>query len=126
MRISDWSSDVCSSDLDDDGAFAANEKFLQQLRQRAMTQLVIENKFRFRIAARNGVADDDQIRFVFEIRFPVTVHHLDFPFREERGHRRINILVRAGDGETFFHHRRRRRCHRRAADADEVNGFDFG
>src|ERR1700722_3299433 len=32
-------------------AFSANEKFLQQFRQRAVTQFVVENKFRFRIAA---------------------------------------------------------------------------
>ena len=110
---------------DDDGAFAADEKFLEQLRQRAITQFVVEHEFRFRVAAGNGVADDDQIGFVREVPFRVTVHHLDFPFRQERGHGRINVLVRAGDVETFFLHGRGGRRHGRAADAGEMHRFDF-
>src|SRR4029077_10982797 len=36
---------------DDEGAFAANEEFLKQLRQRAITQFVIEHILRLGIAA---------------------------------------------------------------------------
>src|ERR1035437_9759124 len=42
---------------DDERAFAPDEKLRQQRRQRAVTQLVVEDVFRFRVAARNGVAD---------------------------------------------------------------------
>ena len=52
---------------DDDGAFAANEKLAQQIRQRTKPQLVVETEFRLRIAARNGVADDDEVGLVREI-----------------------------------------------------------
>src|SRR5437773_460607 len=62
---------------DDDGAFAANEKLAQQIRQRTKPQLVVETELRLRIAARNGVADDDEVGFVREIALAVTVHHFD-------------------------------------------------
>ena len=110
---------------DDDGTFAANEKFLEQLRQRAITQFVIEHKLRFRVAAGNRVADDDQVRVYARVSFRITVHHLDLFAGEERGHGRIDILVRAGDRKAFVFHGRRRRGHRGAADAGKVNRFDF-
>src|ERR1039458_9011057 len=40
---------------DDDGTFAANEKFLEQLRQRAIAEFVLEHELRFRIAARDDI-----------------------------------------------------------------------
>ena len=53
---------------DDDGAFAANEKFLEQLRQRAITQFVIEHELGFRVAAGNRVADDHEVGFMRKFR----------------------------------------------------------
>src|SRR5271170_1046840 len=53
--------------------FTANKKFLQQFRQRAVTQFVVETKFRFGIATRNSVANDNQIRLVRKIFFVVAV-----------------------------------------------------
>ena len=102
-------------------AFAANEKFAQQIRQRTKPQLVVETEFRLRIAARNRVADDDEVGLVREVALAVAVHHLDLPLGEKGGHGRINILVRAGDGEPLLLQRRGRRGHRRAADADKMN-----
>jgi hypothetical protein len=58
---------------------------------------------------------------VREVPLRVTVHHLDLASGEERGHGRINILVRAGDGKAFFLHGRGGGRHGRAADADKVN-----
>ena len=110
---------------DDQRAFAANEKFLQQFRQRAIAQFVVQHEFRLGVAARNGVADDHQVGFAGQIGFRVARHDLDFFGREERGHRRIDILVRAGDGEALVAHRRGDRRHGRAADADEMNRFDL-
>ena len=55
------------------------------------------------------------------LRSRVAVHHLDLPLGEERGHGRIHVLVRAGDGEPVLLQRRGRRRHRRPADADKVN-----
>src|SRR5690349_10693561 len=41
---------------DHNRTLAPNEKFLEQFRQRTVTQFVIEHEFGFRIAARDGVA----------------------------------------------------------------------
>ena len=50
-----------------------------------------------------------------------TNFNLDLPRGEERGHRRINILVRAGDDIALVLERRRRRGHGRPTDTDKVN-----
>ena len=51
---------------------------------------------------------------------PVAFAELDPLALEKRGHRRINALVRAGDGEALLAHRRRDRAHGGAADAEEM------
>src|SRR5207247_8567212 len=56
---------------DDDRAFAADEKFLEQFRQRTIAELVIERELGFGIAAGNGVADDDEVGLVRKIAFRV-------------------------------------------------------
>ena len=110
---------------DDDGAFAADEKFPEQFRQRAITQLVIEHEFGLRVAAGNRVANDGEVGLVRKVPLRVTVHHRDLPLREERGHRRINILVRAGDGKAPVLHGGGSRGHGGATDAGKMNRFDF-
>ena len=106
---------------DDKRAFAADEIFLEQFRQRAVAQLALQHRLRLRVAARNGVADDDEVGLVREIALAVTVHHFDLPFGEERGHRRINVLVRAANLKAALLQRRRRGRHGRAANSDEVD-----
>ena len=51
----------------DQRTLAADEKLLEQLRQRTITQLVIQHRFRLRIAARNGVADHHQVGLVGQV-----------------------------------------------------------
>src|SRR2546425_5192710 len=46
----------------------------------------------------------------------------NLPLGEKRGHRRIDILVGAGDLNARVPHGHGRRCHRGATDANEVNG----
>ena len=111
---------------DDERAFAPDEKLRQQRRQRAIAQLVVEHIFRLRVAAGNGVADDDEVRLVLEVLLCVTVHHGNFLSGEERRHRLIDILIGTGDGKTFIQHRGGGGRHRRAANAGEMNGFDLG
>ena len=106
---------------DDQRALAANEEVLQQLRQRAIAQLVVQHVLRLRVAARNGVADDDQVGLVREVLLRVARDDLDLPVRQEGGHGRIDVLVRAGDLDALFLHRGGGRSHGRAADADEMN-----
>ncbi len=106
---------------DDERAFAADEKFPEQLRQRAVTQPVVEHELGLGIAARNGVADDDEVGIVRQVALVVTVHHGDFFGGEERRHWLINILIRAGDGKTLVVHRGGGGRHRGAADAGEMD-----
>ena len=87
---------------DDDGAFAANEKLAQQIRQRTKPQLVVEAEFRLRIAARYGVANDHQIGSVRQIMLGETCYHRDLALGQKGGHGRIHILVGAGDGKSLF------------------------
>ena len=86
---------------------------------------MVERELRLRVAAGNRVANDDEVGLVRQVPFRITVDGLDFPVGEERGHGRINILVRAGDGEPFFLHGHGGGRHGGAADADKVNRFDF-
>ena len=79
--------------------FAADEKLLEQFRQRTVAKFFFQNRFGFRVAARDGVADDDQVRSVREVLFGVPGHHLDFSLRQKGGHGRIDILVGAGDAD---------------------------
>ena len=79
----------------------------------------------FRIAAGHGVANDHEVRLGSKVLLIVAGDDLDLPFREEGGHRRIDIGIRAGDAEAALLHRRRRTGHRRAADAAEVDALDF-
>ena len=60
-----------------------------------------------------------------QIGFGVAGHDLDLFGRQESGHGRIDIVIRAGDGEALVAHGRRDRGHGRAADAGEMNRFDF-
>jgi hypothetical protein len=63
---------------DDEGAFAADEKFAEQFGERAVAEFVIECVLGFRVAAGDGVADDDEIRLVGEVALVVAIHHRDF------------------------------------------------
>ena len=66
---------------DDEGAFAANEKLFQQLRQRAIAQPVVQHVLGFGVATRNGVAHDNEVRFVGEVSFGVATDHFDSSLR---------------------------------------------
>ena len=53
---------------DDEGAFAVQEPVLEQFRQRAVVALLFKRELRLRVAARIGVAEDDEVRLVGEVR----------------------------------------------------------
>ena len=105
-------------------ALAADEELLQQFRQRAVGQLVVQHVLGFRVAARDGVADDHQVGLVRQVLLRVAGDDLDLALRQEGGHGRIDVLVRAGDLNPFFLHRGGGRSHGRAADANEMNGLN--
>jgi hypothetical protein len=62
---------------------------------------------------------------VRQVGFGVTRLDLDLLGGEISGHGRIDILVRAGDREALIAHGGRDRRHGRAANTDEMNGFDL-
>ena len=110
---------------DHDDALAAHEKFLEQLRQRAVTQLVLEHGFHLGIAPRNGIADHDEVGLVREVLLRVRRHHFNLPLGQKGGHGRIHVGVRAGDGEALLLHGGGGGSHGSAADADEMNGANL-
>ena len=108
----------------DQRTLAANEEVLQQFGQRAVGQPVVQHVLGLGVAAGDGVADDHEVGLMREVVLRVTGDHLDLAVRQEGGHGRIDVLVRAGDLNSFFLHRRGGRSHGRAADTDEVDGLN--
>ncbi len=106
---------------DDEIVASAQEKFLQRFRQREVVKFAVEHRLDLRVAALDGVADDDHIRVRRDVFGPVALADRDAFFREETFHRLIDILVRAGDGETPVAQSRRDRPHRRAADSEKMD-----
>ena len=81
----------------DQRTLTANKIFSHDLRLRAVQKLAVQHFFQFQITARNSVADNRHIGpDVGVIRF-ITVEDLDAETGELSGHRRIDILIRAGD-----------------------------
>ena len=65
----------------------------QPLRAGDVAQAGVQHVLDRRIAARERVADDDEVGFVRQVAFGVAIHHGDLAFREKRGHGRIHRLV---------------------------------
>lgn len=112
---------------DDQRAFPAQKAFLEQLRQGAITQLVLQHEFCLRIPARNRVADHHQIRAMGEVGFRITRARNDPAGRQEGGHGRINdVLVGTGHGIAAFAQGDGNAGHGRAADANEMDALKIG
>ena len=105
---------------DDEIVPAAEEPLLQDFGQRRVVELPIQDGFHLRVAALHGVADHDEIGVRRDILRAITFEKRDAFAFEEGGHRRVNVLVRAGDGEAAFAQSRRDRSHGGAADAEEM------
>ena len=76
-----------------DRGAAGKKIFLQQLRHRAVRNLVVENAFHFGIAARYRVADHRQIRHGRQIFLAVAFVPRNSQRGEQRRCRRIDIYV---------------------------------
>ena len=100
------------------------EKLLDRFGKRAIGNLVVEDELEFGIAARDGVADDHQVRPRREIRFGEPVFPANAQFFEQRGGGRVDARVRAAHAIAAFGQHPRQRRHGRAANADQVDGFD--
>ena len=82
---------------DDDGALAADKEIAQDFRQRKVGDFAGERSFDLRVAARDGVADYDQIRRGCEMLRRKALVEGDPQILEHGAHRRIDAAVRAGD-----------------------------
>jgi len=102
---------------DDEIVFAAQEIILQNFRQRKVKQFPVQDRFHFRIAALDRVADHDHIRVARNVFLTVTLMKFDPALFEKGRHRRINTFVRAADFKPALLQRRRDRAHGRAANA---------
>ena len=78
---------------DDDRGVPGNEKFLEQLRHRAVGDFFVENEFDFGISARDHVADDGEIRRGLQILFAVAFVPANAERIEKRRRGRIDVDV---------------------------------
>ena len=98
----------------------AENEMPQRLGHREVEQLAVQNGLHSGIAARHGVPDHDQIRRWDVIRLEAFCDGDALGFQKS-GHRRIDIVVLAGDFEALVFHRGRDGSHRCAADAQKVH-----
>ena len=106
---------------DDDRARAPEEVLADRLGQRAVADLAIEHFLELRVAARDGVADDDQIEVRRDVLGGVAVERRDALAAQEVAHRRIDVLIGPAHVEAPALQHRGQRRHGRAADADQMN-----
>src|SRR6266571_20455 len=73
-----------------------------------------------RISARNGIADDHQVRNRRKVLFRIGLANRDAERAQEVRHRRVRGVVRPGDLEAALPKHPRQRGHGGAANADEM------
>src|SRR6266508_596859 len=109
---------------DDDRARAPEKVIANRFRQRAVADLAIEDFLEFRVAARNRVADDDQVDVARDVFGTVAGERPDVFGREKLAHRRVHVLIRSLDVEPLALEHRGQRRHRSAAHANQMNLHD--
>ena len=111
----------------DDERFAASEEFcVEKGRQRPEGNPLVQDVFDFRIAARECVADDDEIGRGVEVGFRVGLENGNAERTKQVAHGRIGCIVGACDAVTLQLEKAGQRGHRSAADASEVDVASSG
>ncbi len=106
----------------DDQRLAAREKLLmQQGGHRGKGNAVVEHALHFGIAARESIADHNQIGRGIKIGFGVRLQHRDAQRVQQVAHGRIGRLVGAGDAMALQLQKAGQRSHRCATNSAEVN-----
>ena len=107
-----------------DQNFFPYQKFvMQDLRQRAEWDTLVEQALQFDVAAGKRVADDDEVGTWIQVGFGKRLRNGNSKRFEKCGHRRIGGRVGAGDVEAALFQHAGQRSHRGAADADEMDVF---
>ena len=104
-----------------DRARPPQELLANGLGQRAVVDLPVEHFLEFRVAARDRVADDDEVEVGGNLLGTIAAEDRDAFRREEVAHGRIDVGVGAADIEPFSLEHGRQRGHGRTADADEMH-----
>jgi hypothetical protein len=86
---------------------------------------MIEHVLEFDIAARNGVADDYQIRTRLEIALGVRLGYGNLHSAQQVRHGRISRSIRAGNVKSALLQEASEGSHRGAANADKMYVFAF-
>jgi hypothetical protein len=110
---------------DDDRLAPPKKALMQDLRQGPKWDVMIEHVLEFDIAARNGVADDHQIRTSFKIALGVRLGYGNLHSAQQVRHGRISRSVRAGDVKSALLQEASEGSHRCAANANEMYVFAF-
>ena len=105
---------------DDEIMASTEEKLLQRFGKGKIKELAVENRFHGGVAARHGIADDDEVRGgdILRTEPRCDFHALGF---QECGHRGVDVFVLSGDLKSAIAHGGGDGAHRRAADAEEVD-----
>ena len=101
-------------------SFAAQKFFVQDLRQRAERNALVENVFQFNVAARNRVSHHHHIWPRIEIGGRKRLGHRNIQRSQEVRHGRICSRVRAGHAKTALLEHAGQGRHGGAANADQV------
>ena len=105
---------------DDERIVARQKEFLERLRKRTIRNFAIEDRFDFRIAARQRIAEDNDVRRGIEIGGVESVRPANPQAVEQRRRGRINAGVRARHAMSAFGQHSGERRHGRAADSRKM------
>src|SRR5262249_7115468 len=106
---------------DHDRSRAPEKMFTNRFRQRAVANLPVEDLLELRVAARDRVADDDEIEIPGDVVGRITGERRNLFRCEEVAHRRVDVLIRAAHVVSPALEHRGERRHRGAAYANQVN-----
>ena len=106
---------------DDDRSPTPQKELSDCLRQGHVRNPEVEHRLDLRIAARHGVADDDQVGGRVEMAGVEPLVGINSQALQQGAHRGINVGVGPGYPETLLREHPRQRRHCGAADGDEMD-----
>ena len=101
--------------------FSLQDMLGQPLRPGNVGQALVEYRFKQRIAARNGVADDENVRCQRQLADVETFDEIDAGGAQLVAHRWIDIGIAAGDLVAGGHRQLGDAAHEGAADSQNMN-----
>jgi hypothetical protein len=110
---------------DGDAVAARDRQLVERVRERAVGNAGLDRRLRLGIVGADRVPDHDEVGLGIEdVSGRESLEHVDAPVRERGAHRRVQLLVGAGDVDAARLQEARQRPHARAADGDEVDTLE--